>query len=387
MEKLINKYATKLLEAGLVDKDRFLIGGIDDDILWEGLLEVKGLEEIFDKLSINSLLFAKPKEPYGSIINFLSKRVLEENADKIEPKDCETRTFLHDLPVLNNYSTSEAIEVLKERKCVIIDGFGVITYGTVSPEQCFVTLSSVCFSTFVKFFSDYLKLKKENRSDKEMEGVFNFVKNYKGSYPDFKNTLSKDIFENEESVYSAVAKAGKLTVEYGLVDSFFGNVSAFYNGNIYISQTGSSLDELDGYIDACPFDGSTCTGLTASSELSAHMKIASDTDCRTILHGHPLFSVIMSMNCDKNDCENEGSCFKICPEKREISGIPIVPGEVGTGSFGLCNTVPPELKNNNGVIVYGHGVFATGEKDFNEPFKRLLEIENRCMEEYFKLVL
>ena len=383
MEKLIEKYSQKLIDAGLVEENSFVFAGLDDEIIYRGEHKIKDLNMLFESISINSLLFVEPKEPYRSILNFFTNRV----DDKIEPSDCETRTFLHDLPVIKEYTHKAAAEKLKSRKCVIIDGIGVITYGTVSPEQCFITLSSVCFATFVKFFSDYLTMKKEGGVDEEMQKVFDFARSYIHPYPEFDNDLSTDIFTDENSIYSAVSEAGRKTVEYGLVDSFFGNVSAFNNGNVYISQTGSSLDELDGYIDACPADGSTCSGLTASSELSAHMKIVTETEARTILHGHPLFSVILSMDCDKKNCENIGQCFKVCHEKREIKGVPIVPGEVGAGPFGLCNTIPPVLKEKDGVIVYGHGVFTKGEKDFNKPFKILLAIERMCMEEYFKLTL
>lgn len=93
------------------------------------------------------------------------------------------------------------------------------------------------------------------------------------------------------------------------------------------------------------------------------------------------------MDCHKRNCRNLGKCHKNCSEKRNINGIPIVPGEVGTGPFGLCNTVPPALKINDGVIVYGHGVFTTGTDDFNSPFAKILEIERMCKKEYMRLTL
>ena len=64
--------------------------------------------------------------------------------------------------------------------------------------------------------------------------------------------------------------------------------------------------------------------------------------------------------------------------------MPIVPGEVGTGRFGLCNTVPDAMRDSDAVIVYGHGVFTIGKGDFNAPLARLIEIENACRAEYFR---
>jgi len=57
-----------------------------------------------------------------------------------------------------------------------------------------------------------------------------------------------------------------------------------------------------------------------------------------------------------------------CPEKRLVGDVPIVSGEVGTGPYGLCHTVPAAMAGRQGVIVYGHGVFTMGRQDFNEPW-------------------
>jgi ribulose-5-phosphate 4-epimerase/fuculose-1-phosphate aldolase len=120
--------------------------------------------------------------------------------------------------------------------------------------------------------------------------------------------------------------------------------------------------------------------------LSAHKHVVIDSGCSAVLHGHPKFSVILSMDCSKKDCEQKGSCHIRCPYKRFINDIPIVPGEVGKGPYGLFKTVPEAIKNNRGVIVYGHGVFTTGKIDFTEAFKNLYKIENECIKEYFNRV-
>ena len=171
-----------------------------------------------------------------------------------------------------------------------------------------------------------------------------------------------------------------------MVDSFFGNISYKLNDTIYISQTGSSLDELAGYIDPCPIDNSATVAITASSEFKAHKSIYELTDCSAILHGHPKFSVILSMICDKSECKSRGKCHVHCPEQRFVAGIPIVPGEVGTGPSGLCNTLPPAMRNHKGVIVYGHGLFTRGNHDFIDAFKTLMTTEKECLELYNQLV-
>ena len=201
-----------------------------------------------------------------------------------------------------------------------------------------------------------------------------------------KNTclLEKGPFRTDQEVISAIIKAGKMTVDCRLVDSFFGNGSYSFGDTIYISQTASSLDELSGCIDPCPLDESSCTGITASSELSAHRDIFLKTNNKAILHGHPKFCVIMSLFCENKDCKSKGKCHIKCPEKRFVADIPIVPGEVGTGPHGLCHTLPGAIADQRGAIVYGHGLFTVGASDFTDAFSSLMAIEKMCIDQYLK---
>jgi len=417
MDKLVKKYARKLFTAGLSEETgplSPLVGGIDDTLVWNRKGdEIKILEQVFNKLNINSLVFLRPKAPYDKIIRFLAQEAIETNG-LIEPKDCETRTFLHDLPVVNQFSADKIINALKMRKSVIVavpedatgfNGIAVIAHGTVSPEQGFVVTSSVCFACFVKFFADYLENLQLGRATKEYHTLFDSLafdlhQNLTpvltpGLPPDLTlepmdlPDLAKGPFLNEEQIYAAIVQAGRKIVEQGLVDSYFGNISYCRNNILYISQTGSSLDELEGCIDPVPLDGSSSAGLTASSELTAHLETIAQTHCEAILHGHPKFSVIMSMDCDperKAICPHNDRCHIHCPHQRFINHIPIVPGEVGTGPTGLCNTLPKAFGNSPHVIVYGHGVFALGKNDFSKAFATLVEVETNCRQSYFKKV-
>jgi ribulose-5-phosphate 4-epimerase/fuculose-1-phosphate aldolase len=105
-----------------------------------------------------------------------------------------------------------------------------------------------------------------------------------------------------------------------------------------------------------------------------------------VLHGHPKFAVILSMDCDREPCEAREECHIRCPEERFIGAVPIVSGEVGTGPFGLCQTVPPAMEGREAVMVYGHGLFTMGRDDFNDALARLLAVERLCREEYFRRV-
>lgn len=383
MKKLCDKYAGKLVAQGLAAPGTPLVGGLDAQLVWnreDGRCDE--LAQVFEHMSINSLVFSRPAEPYATITDFLAGRYPEI----IRPEDTETRTFLHDIPVCPEFSGPAIAEHLKKRKAVIIPGEGIVSYGTVTPEQGFVFYSSTVFACFVLFFSEYMTALRTGTLDEDYRETFRKVITMLPEPRTDMPTMEKGEFHDEEAVLSAMAQAGRGVVSYGLVDSFFGNISYRLGDVVYISQTGSSLDELEGCIDPCPMDGSTTHGLTASSELSAHEDVYRRADVRCILHGHPKFSVIMSMDCDRDDCENRGQCHVKCSECRTVEGVPIVPGEVGTGPTGLCNTLPPAVASSGTAIVHGHGVFASGDLDFNQAFSRLLETENRCRELYFRRI-
>jgi ribulose-5-phosphate 4-epimerase/fuculose-1-phosphate aldolase len=384
MKELVDKYTRNMIRAGLANNP--LVCGLDDELFWNRVDEaIPVLGSVVQGMNINSLIYAEPAEPYQTILCYLAARYPEI----ITPGDCETRTFLHDLPVIHSFSAETVLSCLRKRKSVIIaedHTIRVVTFGTVSPEQAFVTFSSVCFSSFVLFFADYLDDLRKNsvtaRQQKAFAAILPFVNKPAQEPPN----LQAGPFSTADQVIEAMIEAGKYTVDFGLVDSYFGNISYRLDDTVYISQTGSSLDELAGCIDPCPLDGSSSAGITASSELSAHNEIFLRTDKLAILHGHPKFAVILSMDCDEQDCPQRGQCHIKCSRERFISDIPIVPGEVGTGPTGLCNTLPPAIRGNRGAIVWGHGLFTTGATDFNEAFRNLLDIENMCRTQYFERV-
>ncbi|AGF77967.1 ribulose-5-phosphate 4-epimerase-like epimerase or aldolase [Desulfocapsa sulfexigens DSM 10523] len=384
MEKLLKKYALKLIAAGLAENP--LICGLDDEVVWSRADDdIQVLEQVLAGMNINSLICIEPADPYLTIFRFLCDRYPET----ITPEDCETRTFLHDVPVISNFSAAAILTHLRRRKSIVVasgKSIRLITFGAVSPEQAFVSLSSVCFSAFVLFFTDYLADRRQGVVTEEQQRAFDRVTAQLSPPHRTTPALEAGPFRSAEQVHRAIIEAGRFTVDYGLVDSYFGNISYRLDQTIYISQTGSSLDELAGCIDPCPLDDSSCAGITASSELVAHEEIYRNTANRAILHGHPKFAVILSMDCSDFDCINRGRCHIKCSKERLIEDIPIVPGEVGTGPTGLCHTLPPAIQGRRGVIVWGHGLFTVATVDFNEAFKQLLEIENMCREEYFARV-
>ncbi len=397
-----------------------LLAALDDDLAWSQATDIDDprrplMEEVFAGLNISALLLARPAGAYQAVMAELARQALATGADSITPGDCETRTFLHDLPVVDGLgsdglSAQGVIQALRQRKgCVILhEGVAhVAAFGTVSPEQAYVTFSSMCFACFVAYFAEHLRTQRQGQLSPERRAGFERIKAQlpadRADLPD----LIPGPFTSEDQAREAMIQAGRSTVEYGLVDSYFGNISYRLHSpdgdTILISQTGSSLDELGACIDPCRMDGSSCAGLTASSEYSAHKAVyeaeqtanQADGGARAILHGHPRFSVILSLDCERLDCPKLGECHRACDTPRTVGmGVPIVPGEVGTGPFGLCNTLPSALAGTmgdatgkgRGAIVYGHGLFTLGAIDFRDAFATLMDVEHFCRAEYFRRV-
>ncbi len=371
MERLVAKYAAKLEAAGLTPPGAALVAGLDADLVWNRTDPACAeLEKLFAGLNINALILAPLNEPYQTMVSALAA----EGAEAIHPRDSETRTMLHDLPIVRSLTAAELLPALKRRKGAIVPGHGVVAWGTVGPEQAFVHASSIAFACFVKFLDDAL----QGGGRGSGKSAAALVRDHLPELPEEPPALMCAPFSSAADCLAAVSEAGRWTVDYRLVDSFFGNVSCFHDGVLYISQTAAPLDELEGCVDACPLDGSSCAGITASSELTAHREIVTRGEVRTILHGHPRFAVVMSMQCDRADCPDRERCHTRCPHARRVAGVPIVPGEVGTGPYGLCHTLPPAVAGERGALVYGHGFFAVGREDFNEPFACLLEVEREC---------
>ncbi|MGO9379356.1 MAG: class II aldolase/adducin family protein [Dissulfurispiraceae bacterium] len=395
MLRIINKYLDKLEGQGIAKREDAISLAFDAEMFSNKPMDGDTLilREIFDLMNISSLLYSVPSEPYRSIIQEIIKRDREcLELKKIVPMDCETRTFFHDIPVIDDFDPQAITAALSLRKSAIIRGRGIITYGALTPEQAYVSFSSTCFSAFVKYFYDALiyfdKCEQTGMPvDRQYMTAFDEVvrKTDIAGLPQSPAILRSKPPQTEDEVIEMLAEAGRAIVTCRLVDSHFGNISYVYRDHIFISQTGSFLDELEGSIDMVPLDGSSSIGITASSELSAHKNIYLRTGCNAILHGHPKFSVIMSMYCKEEGCDRS-LCHKVCKQKRELLRTPIVSGEIGTGQTGLMNTVPPAMMEGRGAIVYGHGVFAADKDTFQKPFNMLMQIEENSFREYFRRV-
>lgn len=337
-------------------------------------------EGVLARLNSLALVVARPPLPFADHLIRRSPPASRQ----IVPSDTENRTFLHDIPFIGREEQDERLAeriagLLGHRKGVIVEGVGIVAVGAITVELAYINYSSVFHSTFVKYLQDLL-------SDGfllpgERESFAAFRREWLQPLTADGLTFRPGPLKEREEILDELARVGRYTVERGLVDSFFGNISCRSGGLIYISQTGASLDSLPGCIDPVPFDNSSTTGITASSELLAHRRIYETGGARTILHGHPRFAVVMSMLCEETGCR-VADCWKECPKVRFFADTPVVAGEIGAG--GLAKKVPPVISGPGKAIVFGHGVFTTGREGFEEPFRRMVEVENWCREEYFR---
>jgi ribulose-5-phosphate 4-epimerase/fuculose-1-phosphate aldolase len=404
MDRLIARYARKLARAGICAPGEAVLCARDDVFFTSPDGPGAGFAvSLAERLGAGAAILIRPARPYREAAAYLARSALCALSGAcgpaaVFPRDCETRTFFHDLPVLpmpgwpaptDRETLAAAATALSRRKGIIFADGAMAAPGPMILEQAFVTINSMCFACAVKFFSDYLALARCGCPPPDMVRTMGRVLEGLSDLPplpDAAPALAAGPFASAGAARAAMAEVGRLTVHGGLVDSAFGNVSALADGVLHISRTGAALDELEGQIDACPLDDSSCAALTASSEFSAHARIVTETPARVVLHGHPKFSVILSMDCDAADCPDRRQCHLSCRACRFVGGAPVVPGEVGCGPRGLARTLPPALAGRRAAMVLGHGAFTVDDTDFNRAFAAMLELEKACRDEVLERV-
>lgn len=375
MRRQGERFLAKLRRFLPLDPERGGVAIADDRIVTAGNLDDARLaESILRHLDVVSLFVVPLRLPFA---DFLVSHAGESPA--IIPRDIETRTFLHDIPVVSHRHASgdccgAIAHSLRHRKGVVVEGMGIVAAGPLSVEQGYIYVSSLFHSLFVRYVESLMEPFSPLAGEEEI--IRSLISAYGGDISADGLSFHPAPLTGQDLIMHEMVQVGRYTVELGLVDSFFGNISCRGGETVFISQTAASLDELTGCIDPVPLDGSSTAGITASSELAAHRRIYESTPFTTILHGHPRWSVVVSMICDRRDRCSIADCGRDCPEVRSIDGIPIVAGEIGAG--GLAQTVPPVIGRFGVALVHGHGIFAAGRGEFGEPFRRMVEIENRC---------
>lgn len=160
--------------------------------------------------------------------------------------------------------------------------------------------------------------------------------------------------------WQEIAKFGRKVVASGLTSSRFGNISQCQGDKIYITCTGSMLDELDqSQIVEVDRIGSCQLDKQASSETCVHRAIYRSSPAQAVIHTHSPFAVALSL-LEKESVEpidSEGVIF--------LGAMPIVQGHFGTED--LATAVSAAMQSHKACIALGHGVFAAGGS-LNEAF-------------------
>ncbi len=381
MRKMIEKYAVKLLRDRSAAPGRVGFAAQDDRMVEGGAPDLSRLAaDVLSRLSCLGMVAAAPSLPFPELL----VRRSPAGSSALVPLDTETRTFLHDIPFLRRGElgadpAGKIAALLSNRKGAIAEGIGIFGAGTVTLEQAYIHYSSVHHAAYVKYLMDVLQ---DGFLLPEEEEAFQAFREEHLTAPSAEGLhFRPGPLEEPGEILAEIAAIGRYTVERGLVDSCFGNISYRAGGTIYISQTAAALDELAGCVDPVPDDNRSTAGITASSELPAHRRIYEATGARAILHGHPKFAVAMSMLCGEEGCPVK-DCWKDCPRVRMLGDTPVVAGEIGAG--GLAASVRRVIGASGKAVVYGHGVFTVGREGFEEAFRAMAGVEAMCREEYFR---
>lgn len=175
-------------------------------------------------------------------------------------------------------------------------------------------------------------------------------------------------------IINEMIKFGKKAVEHGLISSHFGNISVRIGESMYITRSGSMLDELSPRdIVKVPISGASPLDLIASSELKVHRIIYQHTSAMSIFHTHSPFAVVLSLDNDEIvPYDSEGQYF--------LHSIPVVTGGIGTEELG--KNLAEALKHRKAAIAKAHGVFAIG-KMLEEAFVYACMVEHSCKVVYY----
>ena len=374
MQQQLDHYIQMLIDEQSVKSCNIAICSQNDTVCKSGNPKLARLaEQTLQRLNCAAVIIAEPFHPFPM---FLSRRATSDTGC-IVPRDSESRSSLHDIPLIRETQDQSVLldticKALRKRKGCIVEGIGIISQGALTVEQAYIAWSSLLHATTIKYFEDLFTsgpLLKEEA----------YALTYYKKHCLKPLAINSQVFlatppSTYQEIISEMSLTGRMTVELGLVDSFFGNISFVSENKLYISQTSARLDQLTTQIDAVPFDETSTAGITASSELPAHRAVMLATKCNAILHGHPRFPVIMSFFATPGT----NQFFDL------IGPFPVVGGEGGVG--GLAENLPKAFcqTDSKAVIVRGHGVFAISHSGFNKALSTLTEVELYCRALYFE---
>ncbi|MGA1861813.1 class II aldolase/adducin family protein [Deferribacter thermophilus] len=178
-----------------------------------------------------------------------------------------------------------------------------------------------------------------------------------------------------EKLKQEIIKYGKKVVKEGLCISFFGNISVRSGNKVYITATGTILDDLDlDDIKECKIDSRECKG--ASSELKVHQMIyKKNSDIQAVLHTHSFYTLLLNEEDKERIMKYEFGEF--------IGDFTIVDGK--SGSDELATRVSDCVNDYGLVIVRDHGVFSWGNS-LKDAYIKISGLEYYSKLEFYKKI-
>lgn len=382
MKGQLEKYAARLLRDRSVAPGGCALAARDGLVAGEGEPALARLAaDLLSRLPCAAVLAGRPSLPFA---DFLVRRAARGEG-RIVPGDSESRAFLGDIPFLARTCGAQGLParlaaLLSCRSGAVAEGVGIVSTGADTVEQAYVHYSAVFHATFLKYLEELL------REGFGVAGEAEALRAFRDAWPAPATggalPFRPGPLADRGEILDELAAVGRYTVERGLVDSVFGNISCLAGGVIHISRTGASLDDLEGNVVAVPLAGSGPAESAASSELPIHRRIYETGAARAVLHAHPRFTVLLGMLCGETGCAVT-DCATACDRVRFLPGnAPVVGGE--TGAAGAAGRIPGTAVSHGIAVVYGHGVFAVGRDGFAEPFRSMEQLEARCRREVFR---
>ncbi len=167
----------------------------------------------------------------------------------------------------------------------------------------------------------------------------------------------------------SISYFGRKAVSYGLVEGNMGNISVLVDGEMLITKTGMSLDEIgEGAVIAVSLEKGGKIPRCASMEAPVHLAVYEETDSKGVIHTHSPYAVSLSVILRENGLD--GFVPKDIEGKHYFDTVPVV--ESGEGEkAGLLRA----LRQGGVAIVAGHGAFTRG-KGLEEAFNLAVMLEH-----------
>lgn len=169
---------------------------------------------------------------------------------------------------------------------------------------------------------------------------------------------------------------GEKLFSRGCNNSHSGNISVREGDKIFISKTGSMLDELtEQDIIEVGLLPDEAKDKQASMELLNHRALyQAKENINAVVHAHAPHAVVMADGCSEiKPYDQEGAYF--------FEHIPVISAEKTIASQEVAAQITRYVDIAHAVIVQKHGVFAWG-KDLEEAYHFLTVVESVCRVNY-----